>query len=78
MARPLDSDLELQALQEEMQAVMQALNMLHHPVNPGSPEQIEALEEQVKELKRAIIERRAALSSERGRPVQLNRRRAHA
>lgn len=78
MARPLDSDLELQALQEEMRAVMQALNALHHPVNPGNPEQIEALEEQVKELKRAIVQRREALNTERGRPIQLNRRYANA
>ncbi len=78
MARPLDSDTELRALQEELRSVMQALNLLHHPVNPGDSRQIEALEEQVKDLKRAINERRESLSAERDRPIQLNRRSANA
>lgn len=78
MARPLDSDNELQALQNELRSMMQALNVLHHPVNPSDPDQIKGLEAQIAELKQAINERRASLASEQDRPIRLNRRSANA
>lgn len=78
MARPLDCDLELQSLQDELSAVMRVLNDAHHPVNPGDPDRIKALEAQVAELKVAILERRSSLTQQQKRPIRQNRRSANA
>ena len=78
MARPLDCDVELESLQSELRSVMAVLNEQHHPVNPGDPDKIKALETEVAELKAAIVERRAALKMQAERPIRMNRRSANA
>ena len=78
MAKPLDCDVELESLQSELRSIMAVLNDLHHPVNPGDPDKIKALEAEVASLKAAINERRGALKKQAARPIRMNRRSANA
>jgi hypothetical protein len=56
-----DPDPELEALRCELAAVRASLNAEHHPVRPGNPERLAALEARVAEVAAAIAARRAGL-----------------
>lgn len=60
-AVPADRDPLLAEMREELNAVMATLNLLHHPVYPGNPDEVRALEQRVAEIKEAMRLRRRAL-----------------
>jgi hypothetical protein len=61
MTTPPDHDPLVESLQDELRAQLYALNELHHPVYPASPERIAELERRVEELRAAIATRRQEL-----------------
>ncbi len=61
MTTPPDHDPLVESLQDELRAQLSALNDMHHPVYPASPERIAELERRVEELHQAIAARRREL-----------------
>jgi hypothetical protein len=61
MTTPPDHDPLVESLQDELRAQLFALNDLHHPVYPASPERIAELERRVEELRQSIAARRREL-----------------
>jgi hypothetical protein len=61
MTTPPDHDALVESLQDELRAQLFALNDMHHPVYPASPERIAELERRVEELRAAISARRREL-----------------
>lgn len=56
----MSDDGLLASWRDELRVVLAALNDLYHPVYPGDPARIAALERQVCELRTAITEHRRA------------------
>lgn len=59
-----EADAHLAAMTQELRTLINELNILHHPVYPGDPERIRILENEVTELKEAIMRRRGALAKQ--------------
>ena len=76
MARPLDRDLELESLNTDLRAAMQALNEECHPVETPREDRVAALEQRIANLKDEIKARRAVIADDR--PLKFNRRDADA
>jgi hypothetical protein len=62
MTTPPDSDPLLESLNDELRAVLAALNDLHHPVYTAGPKRIAELEQRVADLRAAIVARRRELA----------------
>jgi hypothetical protein len=63
---PHDTDIDLDSLREELQAVLVSLNLAHHPVHPVPSARVAELEARVADLRAAISERRRQLREAAG------------
>jgi hypothetical protein len=61
MTTPLDLDIRLESLQEELRVNLSALNELHHPVYPAEPRRVAEVEARIGELRESIVARRREL-----------------
>ncbi len=61
MTMAVESNPLLASLGDELRAQLAALNQLHHPVVPGDPARIAALEARIAELRAQIADVRRSL-----------------
>lgn len=73
MTTPPDHDALVESLQDELRAQLMALNDLHHPVYPATPERLAELEQRVEELRAGISARRLELRAAAAKPAVVAR-----